>query len=95
MKVKEAVRTPKRRGGRDRVAKRSAAERQAIASRGGKARSLSRHATRRIIENFRYLAAADALRRSERRVSRMRRLDGPLPGSGLAGQSHEGSRRTR
>ena len=39
-------------------------ERRRIASQGGLARSLSRHAARRIEDNFRYLAAASALRRS-------------------------------
>jgi len=40
------------------------AERRRIASQGGMARSIARHAVRRIEGNFTALSAADALRRA-------------------------------
>jgi hypothetical protein len=58
----------------------SAEERIAIASLGGKARSLSFHAARRIRENFRYVAAIEGLRGPRPAVTRMRSFTGPLPG---------------
>ena len=57
----------------------SAAERRAIAALGGRARSLSFHAARRINENFRYLEAVEALRGGRPAVVKLQRLDEPLP----------------
>ena len=54
-------------GGLARARKLSPGERRRIASQGGLARSLSRHAARRIEENFRYLSSASALRRASLR----------------------------
>ena len=53
-------------GGLARARKLGPAERRRIASLGGLTRSLSRHAVRRIEENFRALAAIDDLRRASR-----------------------------
>ena len=49
-------------GGKARARALSPAERRRIASQGGLARSLSRHAARRVQENFLTLATADTLR---------------------------------
>jgi len=50
-------------GGLARARKLDSEERRRIASQGGLARSLSRHAVRRIEDNFRYLDAVSILRR--------------------------------
>jgi hypothetical protein len=54
-------------GGLARARKLDPAERRRIASLGGLTRSLSRHAARRIEQNFRYLAAVTDLRRASLR----------------------------
>jgi len=98
MSATEAARTLGRRGGLARAARLTAEERRAIASHGGRARSLSFHAARRIRENFRYLAAVDALRPPAAPVTRMRTCAGPLPGSSPAKSADEeaaGPRRRR
>jgi hypothetical protein len=51
-------------GGLARARNLDSEERCRIASQGGLARSLSRHAVRRIEDNFRYLDAVSALRRT-------------------------------
>jgi len=51
-------------GGLARARKLDPAERRRIASQGGLARSLSRHAMRRIEANFRYLSSVSSLRRA-------------------------------
>lgn len=81
MNATDAARALGRRGGRARAARLSAEQRKQIASLGGRARSLSFHAARRIAENFRYLAAVDSLRQRTVKVTRMRAFGGPLPGS--------------
>jgi hypothetical protein len=53
-----------RRGGLARAKSLSLSRRKAIASLGGQARALSRHAVRRVEENFRYLEAIEALRKA-------------------------------
>jgi hypothetical protein len=70
-----------RRGGRARAQRLSADERRAIAALGGRARSLSHHAARRIHENVRYLRAVEALRGGRRAVVKLSRFDEPLPGA--------------
>lgn len=55
-------------GGLSRARKLDPAERSRIASLGGLARSLSRHAVRRIENNFRYLDSISALRRASPRT---------------------------
>ena len=92
MKAGDAARMLGRRGGQARAARLSADARKAIASAGGKARSLSFHAARRITENFRYLEAIDALR-PRPRVARVRTVTGPLPGPHLGTKPNDGSRR--
>jgi hypothetical protein len=66
-------------GGKARAQRLAPAERQRIATLGGRARALSIHAVRRVAENFRYVEAMDALR-PRPAVIRMRDFTGPLPG---------------
>lgn len=68
-----------RRGGLARAARLPAGRRQAIAALGGRARSLSHHAERRIAENFRYLEVVKGLGGKATRVVRITKLDSPLP----------------
>lgn len=86
----EAARALGRRGGRARAARLTADQRKAIASLGGKARSLSFHASRRIAANFRYVGAIDALRPRPVTLERMRAFAGPLPGTTAAGAQDAG-----
>ena len=58
----------------------SAGERRRIASAGGKARSASLQAERRILANLRYAALLTALRGQSTDVRRLRTFEGPLPG---------------
>jgi len=53
-----------RRGGLARARKLSPERRREIASKGGRSKALSRHASRRIRENFEYLRRIDALRKA-------------------------------
>ncbi len=69
-----------RRGGRARARRLSSSEKARIASLGGAARRHSLEAARRIEQNFRYVAAVEALRGGRPRVVRIRSFDGPLPG---------------
>ena len=68
-----------RRGGLARAKRLSAAERRAIAALGGRARSLSHHAARRITDNLRYARAVEALRGGRPAVVKLQRFDEPLP----------------
>jgi len=63
----------------------SAAEKQRIASLGGKARRQSLQAARRIAENFRYVAVMAELRGLSTRVTHLKAFAGPLPGIYPAG----------
>jgi len=67
-----------RKGGKARAARLAPAEKRRIAALGGRARALSLHAARRIVENFRYAEVMDALQ-PRPRVMRLRTFDGPLP----------------
>ena len=58
----------------------SAEERRRIASAGGKARSASLQAERRIAANLRYAAVLPALRGQSSEVKRLQAFEGPLPG---------------
>lgn len=58
----------------------SARERRRIASLGGKARSTSLSAARRIAANLRYATLLQDLRRQSIEVRRLRAFEGPLPG---------------
>jgi hypothetical protein len=69
-----------RRGGHMRAMRLSAGERRRIASRGGKARSISLLAARRIVANFRYAAVLEELRGQSTHVARVGAFEGPLPG---------------
>ena len=51
-------------GGKARARRLAPAERRRIAAQGGLSRSIARNIARRVDENFRALAAADALRRA-------------------------------
>ena len=53
-----------RRGGVARARKLSPERRREIASQGGRSKALSRHASRRIRENFEYLKRVSALRKA-------------------------------
>ena len=63
MDPREMARFLGRKGGRSRAHRLSATEKTRIARMGAKARLQSLRAARRIAENFRYVAAAAALRR--------------------------------
>jgi hypothetical protein len=67
------------RGGRARAARLSPAQKRQIAATGGRARRASLEAARRILENFRYLAAIDGLRGDRPPVKRLRSCSGRLP----------------
>ncbi|MBI2082437.1 MAG: hypothetical protein HYT76_02615 [Deltaproteobacteria bacterium] len=64
MNTKALAKALGRRGGRARARNLSSHERRKIASLGGRAKSLSFHAERRIEDNFRYLEAFVALRKT-------------------------------
>ena len=65
MKLREYARILGRRGGLARARKLPAEERRRIASKGGLSKSLSRNAARRILDNFKYLEAVEALRKAK------------------------------
>jgi hypothetical protein len=67
-----------RAGGRARAGRLSPEERRRIASLGGKARRQSLQVARRIVDNLRYAAAVNALRRPPV-VKRLATFKGPLP----------------
>jgi hypothetical protein len=69
-----------RRGGQARARRLSAERRREIASLGGRARSSSLVAARRILENLDYAAAVVELRGGPARVVRMKSFSGRLPG---------------
>lgn len=69
-----------RRGGRARADRLSSERRRQIASLGGRARQGSLLATRRLVENLLYAAAALELRGATRSVLRMKTFTGRLPG---------------
>jgi hypothetical protein len=94
MDTSAAARALGRRGGRARAARLSVDQRKAIAALGGKSRSLSFHAARRIAENFRYVEAVDALRPDPVTVTRMRTFTGTLPGA-IAAPPPDGHRPPR
>ena len=62
MNLRQMARILGRQGGLARARNLSKAERLLIASLGGRTRSLSRHAARRIRDNFLYLMAIEQLR---------------------------------
>ena len=66
-------------GGKARARSLAPDEKRRIASLGGRARSLSFHAARRVAENLRYADAVAALRPAPK-VARLRDFAGPLPG---------------
>lgn len=68
-----------RRGGLMRARRLSAKDRRRIASLGGKARSASLQAARRVAANFRYAALLD-LRGAAAGVTRLDSFEGRLPG---------------
>jgi hypothetical protein len=80
MSARNTAKTLGRQGGRARAKRLSASERQRIATLGGHARRQSLVAAERIADNFRYLAAVDALRGTTPTVTRECAADGPLPG---------------
>jgi hypothetical protein len=55
------------------------AERRRIAALGGKARSASLLASRRIVANLRYAALVETLRGGTSGVTRVQTFEGPLP----------------
>lgn len=79
MSMRSAARQLGRRGGLARAARLAAGRRKAIAALGGRARSLSHHAERRIAENFRYLEVVKGLGGNATRVVRITKIDAPLP----------------
>jgi len=79
MDISDIARALGRKGGKARAKRLSPAEKQRIASLGGRARALSIHAERRVVENLRYAEAVTALQ-PRPRVQRLRSFAGPLPG---------------
>lgn len=69
-----------RRGGQARARRLSAADRQRIAALGGAARRRSLEVARRIVENFSYVEAMQALGGRTPKPARVRTCKGPLPG---------------
>jgi hypothetical protein len=68
------------RGGQARARRVSQAERQRIASLGGKARARSLEAVRRILVNLSYAHAVSELRGGVPKVTAIKYFAGPLPG---------------
>ena len=66
MEPRSMARALGRRGGRARARKLSPERRREIASQGGLSKALSRHASRRIRENFEYLERLNALKKAAR-----------------------------
>jgi hypothetical protein len=79
MNPRDMARALGRRGGQVRAERLSAPQRTQIASLGGAARAMSLDVARRIDDNFRYAAAARALRGPARKTRRTP-IDGRLPG---------------
>jgi len=63
MNIHQLAKTLGRRGGKARAKNLSQEQRKKIASMGGWAKALSRHAVRRVEDNFRYLEAIEALKK--------------------------------
>jgi hypothetical protein len=80
MNASQMARALGRRGGRARGSRLSAADKKRIASMGGRARSQSLRAARRIAENFRYVQVLEALRPRVATVRRVGVFRGSLPG---------------
>jgi hypothetical protein len=80
MNARQMAKALGRRGGRVRAVRLSAGDRRRIASLGGKARSASLQAARRILANLRYAALLPSLRGRSVRVARLETFEGPLPG---------------
>lgn len=80
MNARQIAKVLGRRGGRMRAMRLSAEERRRIAALGGKARSASLLATRRIVANLRYAALVEILRGRRSAVTRVQAFAGPLPG---------------
>jgi hypothetical protein len=78
MNRRAAARALGRAGGRARAGRLSPEERRRIASLGGEARRRSLQVARRIVDNLRYAAAVDELRRPPV-VKRLATFSGPLP----------------
>src|SRR5262249_10734405 len=76
-----------RRGGLNRAARLSPARRKQIAASGGAARASSLRAARRIEDNFRFAAAAEALRRRSHPSRRRERGDNRRPPRHLSGEA--------
>lgn len=64
MNVRQLAQILGRQGGKTRARLLSHEQRKKIASLGGRVKALSRHAARRIEENFRYLEAIEALKKA-------------------------------
>ena len=80
MQAREIAQALGRRGGKARAKRLSAAERQRIASLGGRARARSFEIARRIADNFRYVAAVRELQPRRETLTRLKTFDGPVPG---------------
>jgi hypothetical protein len=80
METRDVARALGRRGGLARARRLSADDRRRIASLGGRARSRSLLITRRIADNFRYLASVRELQGGRPVIRRMRSCRGRLPG---------------
>jgi hypothetical protein len=79
MNARQIAQALGRRGGLMRARRLSARDRTRIASLGGKARSASLQAARRVAANFRYAALLD-LRGASTGVTRLDTFEGRLPG---------------
>jgi hypothetical protein len=64
MRLRSIAQTLGRRGGLARARKLTSERRKEIASKGGRSKALSRHAARRIRDNFEYLRRVEALRKA-------------------------------
>jgi len=80
MDARDIARQLGRRGGQMRARRLSAERKREIASLGGASRARSIRAARRIADNFRYAAAAAALRGTPPGVKRVKTVTGRLPG---------------
>lgn len=67
------------RGGKKRAQNLSALQKQNIAKQGGLAKKQSQQAAQRILENFIYLEAVDALSPKRSRVKSVNNFKSPLP----------------
>ena len=64
MNVSEIAKALGRRGGQARARRLTAERRREIAAQGGRSRALTRHAARRVRENFEALELVNALRKA-------------------------------